>query len=143
MCWSTAQPPKRLIAEENIPIFKVCTESAIIHTVNSFFKYYKYKLNIVHKLTDKLYTYIVTDRTSAIHTCIDAGYHSYLTSKCSHIRDFEKRVTIIDSKGQPICSYGAYVLKVAGYIPKDSEYYINEQGECVSDSICLTKVEEW
>lgn len=139
MCWSTTKPPKKLIAKEDIPIFKVCTESAIIHTVNSYFKYYKYRLNVVHKLTDKLFTYIVPDST----TCIDVGYHSYLTSKCGYIRDFSKRVTIIDDKGHPICSYGTYVLKVSGYIPKDSEYYINEQGECVSNSICLTKVEEW
>lgn len=143
MCWSTTEPPKRLIAEENIPIFKVCTESAIIHTVNSYFKYYKYKLNIVHKLTDKLYTYIATDRTGVIHTCIDAGYHSYLTSKCSHIRDSLKRITIINDKEQPIYCYGVFVIKVSGYIPKGSEYYVNEHGECVSNSICLTKVEGW
>lgn len=143
MCWITFEPPKRLTAEENIPIFKVCTESITIDTVNSYFKYYKYELNIVHRLTDKISTYNVTASTGAVHTCIDAGYHSYLTNKCNFVKDSAGRVTVVDDKGQFLCSYGAYVLKVAGYIPKDSEYYVNEQGECVSDSICLTKVEEW
>lgn len=143
MCWVTSKPPERLIAKENIPIFKVCAESAKINTVNSYFKYYKYELNTIYKLNNKILTFIVTASTGTKHTCINAGYHSYLTGKCNFIKDSAGCISVTDAKGLFLYSYGAYVIKVAGYIPKGSEYYINEQGECVSDSIYLTKIEEW
>lgn len=145
MCWSTFKTANKLIAEENIPIFKVCVKASRLSdgtAVYSYFKYYRYKFNTVYKLTDKIVTYNVIASTGAIHTCIDAGYHSYLTSKCSFVKDFTGRASVIDNKGLRYF-YGEHALKASGYIPKGSEYYVNEQGECVSNSICLTKVEGW
>ena len=112
MCWSTTEPPKKLIAEEDIPIFKVCVESSRISdgtVVYSYFKYFPYNINEVYKLNGQI---LPCNKGNC--TEIDRGYHSYLETECK--------------------------FKVSGYIPKGSEYYVNEYGECVSNSICLTKI---
>ncbi len=139
MCWTTFEPPKRLIAEEDIPIFKVCVESAKITdgtVVYSYFEYYPYDINKVYKLSDKITLYKRPATTN-----IYRGYHSYLETECK----FEKypifdQWVVRDKNLQYICSYKYFGIKVSGYIPKGSEYYVNEQGECVSNSICLTKI---
>ena len=139
MCWTTFKTPKRLIAEEDIPIFKVCVEASRVTNstvVCSYFKRYDYDLNKVYKLDGQLSLYI---RSKAID--IHWGYHSYLEIECK----FEKypvfdQWAVMYKDSRYICAYEHFAVKVSGYIPKGSEYYVNEHGECVSNSICLTKI---
>lgn len=139
MCWTTFKTPKKLIAEEDIPIFKVCVESSRIKddtVVYSYFKYCSYDINKVYTLVDQIVLDVGTCSTS-----IYRGYHSYLETECK----FKKYLVfdqwaVINKNSRYICSYVRYAVKVSGYIPKGSEYYVNEWGECVSNSICLTKI---
>lgn len=139
MCWTTFIAPNKLIAEEDIPIFKVCIKSPQITDVSvvcSYFENYCYHINKVYKLDGQILPY---PRSGAID--IHWGYHSYLETECK----FEKypvfdQWAVMNKNSQYVCAYKNYAIKVSGYIPKGSEYYVNEQGECVSNSICLTKI---
>lgn len=140
MCWSTTEPPKRLIAEEDIPIFKVCVESSRISdgtVVYSYFKYFPYNINEVYKLNGQI---LPCNKGNC--TEIDRGYHSYLETECK-FEEYQpfSRWVVRDKDLRYVCAYEHCAIKVSGYIPKDSEYYVNEQGECVSNSICLTRIE--
>lgn len=80
MCWTTFKTPNKLIAEEDIPIFKVCVESSRINdgtVVYSYFKYCSYDINKVYTLADQIVLDVGTYSTS-----IYRGYHSYLATEC-------------------------------------------------------------
>lgn len=139
MCWTTFKTANKLIAEKDIPIFKVCVESSRISdgtVVYSYFKHYDYDLNKVYKLDGQLSLNI---RPSAID--IHQGYHSYLETECKFERHsvFNQWI-VLDKDSRYVCTYEGHSVRVSGYIPKGSEYYVNEYGECVSNSICLTKI---
>lgn len=139
MCWVTFKTANKLIAKEDIPVFKVCVESSRISdgtVVYSYFKYYPYDINKVYNLIGQILLYPGPGNINIYY-----GYHSYLETECK----FEKyplfnRWVVRDKDSRYICCYEHFALKVSGYIPKGSEYYVNEQGECVSNSICLTKI---
>lgn len=135
MCWRNYNKPlKKLIAEENVPIFKVCTKSSrFSNTVASYFRDYYYQLGVVYKLS------YITPREVNFHFEIDEGFHSYLAG-CT----FKHNIVFSTPPMRWVCSYNSCYdpIKVSGYIPKGSEYYVNEDGECVSNSICLTAIEE-
>ena len=139
MCWITFKTTNKLIAEEDIPIFKVCVESSRISdgtVVYSYFKYYCYNINEVYKLDSQILVYNRSDYTE-----IYRGYHSYLETECK-FEEYQpfSRWIVMDKDSRNICAYEPCAIKVSGYIPKGSEYYVNEYGECVSNSICLTKI---
>lgn len=141
MCWRNyTSPLKKLIAEENIPIFKVCIKDPLdfLNTVESYFMSHCYQLETVYKLD------CITPRDANGYFEINAGFHSYLAG-CLFRRDVLNVVWILSPQPRRwVCSYERNnTVKVGGYIPKGSEYYVNGDGECVSDSICLTKIEEW
>jgi hypothetical protein len=135
MCWrSYNKPLKKLIAEENVPIFKVCIKDPLdfSNTVESYVMRHCYQLETVYKLN------CITPRDANDHFEIDEGFHSYLAG-CT----FKHNMVFSIPPMRWICSYKYYAaIKVSGYIPKGSEYYVNKDGECVSNSICLTKIEE-
>ena len=139
MCWITFDKPlKKSIAEKDIPIFKVCTKSArFLNTVRSYFKDYYYQLGIVYELSCII--------PLEINDCfeIDEGFHSYLANCCVFTHDvFDDLWVRTKLSMRYLCYYDSRAIKVSGYIPKGSEYYVNEDGECVSNAICLTSIEE-
>lgn len=139
MCWMTYDKPlKKSIAKENVPIFKVCTKSIrFSNTVESYFRDYHYQLGIVYESSN------ITPNEVNCHFEINEGFHSYLTG-CTYRHDVFDNIWVLSaSLTRYIGSYESRAIKVSGYIPKGSEYYVNEDGECVSNSICLTKIEEF
>ena len=143
MCWTTfIKTPKKLVAKEDVLVFKVCVKSSRVNNgstvVYSYFKYHSYDINKIYILDDQ----IILDK-GTYSTNIYKGYHSYLETECK----FEKypvfdQWAVMNKNSRYICAYERYAIKVSGYIPKGSEYYVNEWGECVSNSICLTKIEK-
>ena len=129
MCWTTKKPIVRRIAEEDVPVFKVCRD--LSGQICSFFKFYDYSLNL-------LYTHREPLRIRAINS-IEEGFHSY-SSQCTVTT--QGSVLHIKFENKEVFSYPCYdwVILVKGIIPKGSEYLINELGECVSNSIYLTKI---
>lgn len=131
MCWTSKKPIVRLIAEEDIPVFKVCRD--LSGQICSFFKFYDYSLNLLYTQSEPL-------RIRAVNS-IEEGFHSY-SSEC--VVEIQESVLHVKFKSEEIFSYPCYnwVILVKCIIPKGSEYLINEQGECVSSSIYLTGIKK-
>lgn len=131
MCWTSKKPIVRLIAKEDVPIFKVCRN--ISGQICSYFKFYYYSLHFLYTQPEPL-------RIRAINS-IEEGFHSY-SSQCT----VEMRASVlhIKFKNKEVFAYPCcdWVILIKGIIPKGSEYLINELGECVSNSIYLTKIVE-
>lgn len=129
MCWTTKKPIVRLIAKEDVPVFKICRN--ISGQICSYFKFYYYSLHFLYKQSEPL-------RIKAVYS-IEEGFHSY-SSKC--VAQTQESVLYIKFENKEVFSYPYcdWVILVEGIIPKGSEYLINEQGECVSNSIYLTKI---
>lgn len=145
MCWKTnknifLQPIK---TKGDIPVFKICMPTRDENCIISFHQVFPYKLNEVYTLENQDMTLILptVDWTTTIASIYE-GFHSYITD-CKIYDNLVGHIYIMGINAERIGCYGkSQVVKVFGYIPKGSTYYINEKGECVSNSICLTKIKK-
>ena len=140
MCWTTFIYPHIQIATENIPVYKIVDKKKGFWFWSTFSSYYygfTYKLH--KRYSEKLGR--IWDPCTGLYA-IDEGIHSYhntltriSTSKYGDrwIRSFNGE--ILDN----YCTLARTIVKVQGYIPKGSKYYLNEDGEYVSEQIVLTK----
>lgn len=143
MCWKTRQDIflQSIETKGDIPIFKICaplSENYILSVHRSFL----YNLNRVYTLKDQdMILILPTVNWTTTIASIYEGFHSYITD-CKLYDNLVGHVYVKGINAETIGVYGkSQVVKVFGYIPKGSTYYINENGECVSNSICLTKIE--
>ena len=145
MCWETKKKELtiKVKATKNIPIFKIVYDND--ETYRSIYNGFQYKLKCKYKeLLDSAYWV----------SCIFDDYHDrYIISKGFHSYNKEKVKTIKNSSTIFVYSCDGYSLdhiygflneycKVEGFIPKGAYYHENEHGECVSDSIVLTRLIE-
>lgn len=129
MCWESNTIPIKQVAEENIPIYKICRGHDKIRAY--FHIDYIYTLNKVYKQDEPIIVEEVRCYFFKKYT-IDKAFHSYLAS-CK-MRSEEKG-------SAKVChaSYrSSFLLYVMGYIPIGTTYYVNEEGEVASDEIILT-----
>ena len=139
MCWTTSIYPHIKLATENIPVYKIVDKTGgfwFWSTFSSYYygftyklhKTYSEKLGAIHDLRTELYA-------------INEGIHSYhnTLTKISTSKYGDKWVN--DFNGYILDNYCRLgnVVKVQGYIPKGSKYYLNENGEYISEQIVLTK----
>lgn len=136
MCWISSEAIPH-IAEEDIEIFKIC-EGIEADEVESYYRLYFYKLNQVYKLVCPI---VVEFREDILPNkfAINRGFHSYIKECTIRISSIYKSAEVLYN-GTCIESYNDYAIKVKGYIPKGTKYYINNNGECVSEAICLTEI---
>ena len=145
MCWRCEKAILREVPKgEKFPVYKIMTlkKGFIFNKLLSYYKGFEYKLRslFTSKLDSPLYW-----ASSGVYT-IDKGIHSY--SMENDIIRKEDLIFILNNNRRIIsypiiCSVAPkkYVnVKVLGYIPEGGKYYINEDGECVSDKIILTKI---
>ena len=136
MCWVSDVAVPR-IAEEDVEIFKIC-ESYELDVVESYYMLSYYTLNEVYKLASPI---VVEFKEDILPNkfAINRGFHSYI-KECV-VRTFSIYKSLeVQYNGRCIEAYNDYVIKVKGYIPKGTKYYINNNGECVSEAICLTEI---
>ena len=134
MCW-TGKPIKK-IAQNNIPIYKVCTNSFYEDEVVSIFKGFIYKLNKTYKSNIE-----ATPINDLGNVLISKAFHSYGANTFIKKSIKTGSITIFGHSkkiNSQLCCKN--LVKVLGYVPKGSEYYENIHGEIVSDQICLTKI---
>ena len=145
MCWKTRQDIflQSIKTKGDIPIFKICLPTSDKNCIISFHQTFLYNLNKVYKLKDRDMTLVspTVDWTTTIASIYE-GFHSYITD-CKLYDNLIGHIYVKGINAETIGCYGkSQVVKVFGYIPKDSTYYINENGECVSNSICLTEIKK-
>lgn len=130
MCWSNHFIPDLQIAKENIPIFKV---------LNDDFTAYYY-VDFIYNLNEE-YKTVLGDPTFIRRYSswiVNNGFHSYSKSCVINIESINS--ICIYSPRKVVNDYYHNFLVVDGIIPKGSKYYINIDGEYVSNIIKLIKV---
>ena len=135
MCWTSTKTPVLMTAEKPIPVFKI-----LYKNMDSAYMTFRYRLHT--RYSQKL----ETPRTTVSKCFIYEGIHSY-DAETSLIKDhpedsdFFAIITRKDDLYLDTFKKGPYI-QVMGIIPEDAEYYRNEWGEIVSNSIILTEIKE-
>lgn len=145
MCWKTnenifLQPIK---TKGDIPVFKICRHISNRNYIISAHQNFSYNLNKVYTLEGPDMTLVLpTVNWTTTIASIYEGFHSYITD-CKLYDNLVGHIYVMGINAERIGCYDkSHIVKVFGYIPKGSIYYINEKGECVSNSICLTEIKK-
>ena len=140
MCWMSVSVPVEKIAEDNIPIFKICLVAG--NKFCSYYKYFVYEFNKEYRNTNS--TCLVVYYNAIMGTFkIEEGYHSY-SPQCL-IKETVSSYRLLSSNKWSTLDVFAReepVMIVRGHIPKGARYYENTRGEYVSEAIVLTHYEK-
>ena len=141
MCWTTFIRPHIQTATENIPVYKIVTKEGGFWFWSTFQSYYQNFIYKLHKIYSEKIGKICSEEANFYS--INKGIHSYHNAFTKISVGKHGEIWIGGLNGDIIGYYfqSAYrnVVKVQGYIPKGSKYYLNEYGEYVSEQIVLTK----
>lgn len=149
MCWTSETKPLIKTAEENIPIFKMCVYYSN-YAVGAYYRKHKYELKREY-VCDDAFNEEPERRnypSGMLEYLIRKGFHSY-DPNTVNVKNGEYYATYHVREGikQCIGAYPKYYLadrrlvRVNGYIPKGTRYYLNEKGEYVSEGIVLTDIQ--
>lgn len=138
MCWSGKinHSVTKLVADSDIPIFKVCRYSAISKMLVSYFQEFIYILGERYS-QGELQTKKLTCGNLYMYS-IDEGFHSY-SSDCG-VKFQVGLLAVIYPDHASFIYKSTKSVVVNGYIPKGAEYYDNGNGELVSTDIVLTEI---
>lgn len=157
MCWTknaSSLPPTLLVSDGTVKIFKVCKKRQ-----GNLCGYYYTSFNYI--LDQEYQTTIDLSYDEESKEYIgNQGFHSYDASKCK-VKTLEwggifgrvksVHMDVLRLFSNSIEYIANYVLKdnsfrdeyaylVEGYLPKGTQYYVNECGEIISDKIVLSKI---
>ena len=131
MCWKSKLMPQKLVAKRDIPIVKILAPNMCAY----FFRGFQYDLN------KRYLTKLEKPKWNLLHDnyIINHGFHSY-SKKVKMAIDEDYIHVFYPSCGVYMTVYSSVANIVNGIIPKGSHYYLNDDGEYVSDSIIITKI---
>jgi hypothetical protein len=129
MCWISNNKPERLVAKEDITVYKV-VQMYPDGNILSYFNDFPYKLR-------EIYNTVITvkhlkDSYNDFYF-VEEGFHSYNYQLEIGIDPY-RNIPVADDK----CGgeyYGVGIYGMLCVIPKGAEYYVNEYGDIVSTSI--------
>ena len=127
MCWISNNKPERLVAKEDIAVYKVVQISPD-NKILSYFNDFPYKLGEIYDATITIKRY--KDEYNDFYY-IEQGFHSYKYKL--EIDPFLQIPLTYDRNGTKY--YGDDIYGMLCIIPKGAEYYVNEFGDVVSTSI--------
>lgn len=143
MCWTSQQQPVAMIATKDIPVYKIMKvfKGGIYNEIYSYYQSFRYELDSKYEgKLDNPHKYGYEARIPCYE--INKGYHSYsseLTEITYPFKDF-REIRVKDVR--PVITLGTYctgvVIQCA--IPKGARYYLNENGEYVSNQIIIKNV---
>lgn len=135
MCWYRASLMLSLTAEQDIPVFKVVNYSDDV--IKGWYYPKVYQLGELNKGITILPRY--SDNHAMI---IEEGYHSYSMDCRAVVRyRFINVIFCLDKVHTYPREYNMIPKIVKGYIPKGACYYLNPNGEYVSNKIVLTQLD--
>jgi hypothetical protein len=144
MCWVTQNKENARLrrAIEDIPVYKVVRKSLL-----SYYKNYSYILNEVRiaELDNPSHTKYLS---GAEDWKIRSGFHSYsMNCKVNLVKGQTSLYVRILKLNDNLVAVDCYerndTCMLECIIPKDSVYFLNEEGEYVSDHILPLKVRNW
>lgn len=145
MCWESQDLELR-ISDGNVRIFKICQISN--NTLRGYyFPNFTYELDTEYET--KMFIQANKETIKQTYKYIGTkGFHSYSAEKCvaklKHDGFNDERIAVWHKRDFFIHNFfwrGNDLALVTGYIPKNSTYYINSQGEIISNCIVLTEIE--
>lgn len=132
MCWISRQKPEARIAGKDIPVIKILKFNNYtlfsFHYKFNYFKNRKYEINNLE----------INDYSFISYYTITKGFHSY-SNDCKII-PLQSNFFKIIYNNKYVDAYPTPFVKASCIIPKGSEYYLNENGEYVSNSIKIISV---
>ena len=137
MCWISKNLTQQ-ISDGNVKIFKMCM------TKNYKLCGYFYT-NFEYILDEEYQTEINIGHNVELNRFVgNQGFHSYDATKCEvkKIIDREVKLCVTRCAFKPytVVKYLADAVLVEGYLPKGTTYYVNADGEIISDKIILTEI---
>ena len=144
MCWRSSKKVEPQIAQHDIPIYKILSKDN--KTFRSIYFGFKYELNKTYVYLNSCFKSIeFVTSSKEYEKC--GGFHSYDLTKTTYsstvIQGCVKVITI-ETKRKEYYLDSIYhrgnCIAVKGFIPKGSCYFVNDNGEYVSNQICLTEV---
>lgn len=156
MCWRTNESVVLKKAEKDIKTFKILyarKKKFLFYTygidIISYFMKFPYELNKQYSIMNHL----VPFRSGSEYIICD-GFHSYSSKYCkvklsnNDLYDIKVRFESPDENFL-ILDYSSGIIRkryktviAHAIIPKGAKYAFNEEGECVSDKIIITDIEE-
>lgn len=138
MCW-TSKNLIQHISDGNVKVFKICVlfGGAIR---GYYYRKFEYELNKEYQteinISSKIYS--LTDETHIGNE----GFHSYSEKEC-FVDTNREGFEVYNKKNNffiTVYHSGIKIIVVEGYLPKGTTYYINHDGEIISDRIILEKI---
>lgn len=137
MCWTSKKIPVLKKAEKPIPVFKI-----LLRNMDSVYMHFKYHLHT------KYFQKLEVPHITGFRCCIFEGIHSY-DAKMSFIKKYptDRNFFAVAIKNKEWFYLDTFIkscayIQVMGVIPEGAEYYRNECGEIVSNSIILTEIKQ-
>jgi len=143
MCW-VSKECKPLVSDGNVKVIKICGQKANSLLFGYFRTLFSYHLNLTYKTEVKIHKPYFANEFYGRE-----GFHCYSADKCTWKSDVKNRVIKIGTYSDTLTYFASYPIDYAnfsnvviaeGYIPKGTVYYINMDGEIISNSIVLTKI---
>ena len=137
MCWISRINNIIRVAEEDIECFKIVRLNS--GKILSYFQEFEYSIDSLYSIKTSLKIY----KKDYFGYVITEGFHSY--SKSSNINPKASLgFFIVTSYRNAILEYYSKEIALIAkcIIPKGSEFIMNEDGEIVSTSIIIKKIEE-
>lgn len=132
MCWQSLLPEEHLapkIATDNFSVYKVLRKNGKTPVME-----YPIKFNEPLPKVD------VSPQTSEFIVNIEKGYHSYVFNLDSYDEVlFRKKLIVNTDIGLYSFSMKITMDVHEAYIPKGTQYWLNERGEIVSESLVITE----
>ncbi len=133
MCWRSSKLVCKNSGDEKVPIYKVLGLSYGILKAY-YYNDFHYTLDFTYKCKIKPELYALT-----IYL-INEGLHCY-SAKCRFRYTYPGVLVtcLTETRKYPNGLYTTAVI-VKGYIPPNTTYYINDEGEIVTESLVLTEL---
>lgn len=128
MCWVSEEKPERLVAKEDITVYKI-VQIFPDSKIYSYYNEFPYELGKIYN-TDITIKYV---QNSCEYYFIENGFHSYNYNPDIGF-DINLKNNIVCDKGGAVYR-GPGVMGMLCIIPKGTEYYLNTCGDIVSTSI--------
>lgn len=145
MCWLSTNNIMH-IASEDIPISKLCILDRATNTIHSIYYCSNiYELGTLYKQdTPSVSESLLYNRALCCYQyVILKGFHSYDISMNVILKRKEYGTVLtvqINYNTLDWFQYSKDIIRVNGYIPKGTAYFVNENKEYVSEAIVLTEI---
>lgn len=147
MCWTGHLLSDRHVATKDIPVYKIITHNG--WSYSGYYNYFAYAPRNTYHVTGGLHPHIIHKDSG--YCRVEQGFHSYsanntrLVLKLNEDCETHHAIIYVDDLTTYIDGYdercgGRKIYLMACTIPKGAEYYENNNGEIVSETIYVKEI---